>query len=284
MIFKFLLFLIGFILAGAHYSSYSAFIKAVETGQAHRVELLLGTANPNAASYDNEAIRLASANGYSEIVRLLLARPEVDPGANYNEALIESSRNGHIDIVRQLLAHPKIDPTIHGGQAVFIASSKNYPDIVKLFINDGRAIPSIFSIHTLERAAHFEDVDLVKFLLRYPFFSDGVLFVIFGGDLSSIKTVIAAGYKLDQKPLDMALQHARLRGDTDIFEFFESLKEKPKLPVRPLISMTEQCAICLADENLLEGYMTTCQHQFHAECLQQWFSNQNSCPICRTSI
>ena len=125
MIFRFLFFLIGFILAGAHYSSYSAFIKAVETGQAHRVELLLGTAN--AASYDNEAIRLASANGDSEIVRLLLARPEVDPGANYNEALIESARNGHIDIVRQLLAHPKIDPTIHGGQAVFIASSRNYP-------------------------------------------------------------------------------------------------------------------------------------------------------------
>jgi hypothetical protein len=136
----------------------------------------------------------------------------------------------------------------------------------------------------LERAAHFEDVDLVKFLLRYPYFSDGALFIIVGGDLSSIKTVIAAGYKLDQKPLDMASRYAQLRGDTDVFEYLESLKEKPKLPEQSLISMTEQCAICLADENLLEGYMTTCQHQFHAACLQEWISHQNSCPICRSSI
>ena len=260
------------------------FMLAVQNKHTPVVELLLKNGNVNTASKDNQAIRLASANGDEDIVRLLLARAEVDPGAKDNEALVSAADKGHTEIVRLLLAHPKVNPSINGQRAVFLASQMNHPEIVKLFVSDGRALPSILTIHTLERAAHFGNVDLVRFLLRYPSFSVTIPFVVIGGDLLSIKTIVETGHQIDRDILDVPLQLARASGKNDLIEYLESLREIPKLPAKPPYTMTEQCAICLGDANLLEGYMTTCNHQFHAACLQEWISKQNSCPMCRSSI
>jgi hypothetical protein len=260
------------------------FIKAVQQGRAPVVEILLKNGNVNAATRNNKAIRQASDDGYLDIVRILLDRPEVNPSAMENKALIKATRKGHTEVVRLLLAHPKLNPAARISKAVFLATSRNRGDIVKLFINDERFYTSIFQVPTLSRAAHFGNVDLVRFLLGYPFFSNLVVFVAAKGDLTTVKTLVHAGYIFDRESLDSILLNARLSRSFDIIEYVESLIEYTKLPERPLISMTEQCAICLSDENLLKGYMTSCNHQFHVECLQQWIARQNSCPMCRSPL
>jgi ankyrin repeat protein len=260
------------------------FLVAVQRGHTSVVELLLKHANINAAANNNVAIRVASMAGNTDIVRMLLRRPEVNPGALNNEALIAATRNGHTDIVRLLLAHPKLIPTSGRSHAVFLATSNNHADIVKLFLHDGRFNAALYQSHTLDRAAQFGNIDFVRFLLGYPYFSRIAPEVVMKGDLLTIKTLVEAGYKFDQNTFDITLERARLRWEVDLIEYLETLKETPKLPERPLIAMTEQCAICLSDENLLEGFMTSCNHQFHAECLQQWIAKHKSCPMCRSSI
>ena len=290
------------------------FIEAVQEGRAPVVEFMLKNGNVNAATSNNKAIRLASANGnydivklllerpevnpgaendeaiitaskngHTEIVRMLLTLPEVDPGAMKNEALIKATRNGHIEVVRLLLAHPNVKFSARNYLAVYWASELNHSDIVKLLVQAGSA-NSDFYEYTLEDAAAFGNVDLVRFLLGYPYFNHRADFVAVKGDLTTIKTLVEAGYTFDRETLDVFLQHYRSNGNDDVIVYLESLKEKPKLPTKPLVPMTEQCAICLSDENLLEGFLTSCNHQFHAECLQQWIAKQNSCPICRSSI
>jgi len=233
---------------------------------------------------NNEAIRLASATGNADIVRMLLTRREVNPGAMDSEALMEATKRGHSDVVRLLLAHPKVKSSARNYLAVFTAIRNNHEDIVKLIINNERDIPSRVGLQIIERATNFRNIELVQFLLNHQSFK-GVMYSIFHSDnLPTIKAAVEAGYKIDQSTLDIFLQHARSNGNDDIVEYLESLKEIPKLPEQPLTVMTKQCIICLSDENILQGYMTACNHQFHAECLQQWIAKHNSCPMCRSSI
>ena len=46
------------------------------------------------------------------------------------------------------------------------------------------------------------------------------------------------------------------------------------------------CVICLIDFEEEESVMTlpSCNHYFHIDCCQQWFSNQSICPFCRTTV
>ncbi|KAI8815784.1 uncharacterized protein EV422DRAFT_572484 [Fimicolochytrium jonesii] len=46
-----------------------------------------------------------------------------------------------------------------------------------------------------------------------------------------------------------------------------------------------KCTVCLMEYDAGEEIKgTPCMHWFHGECLDQWLKNNNSCPICRTSI
>ena len=260
------------------------FLVAVQRGHTSVVELLLKHANINAAANNNVAIRVASMAGDTDIVRMLLRRPEVNPGAMDNGALITATRNGHTEVVRLLLAHPNVKLSARHYLPVLIASDMNHADIVKLLVQDGRNFPTSIGLHILEKAAQFGNVDLVRFLMGYPYFGYMAHLVVIGDDLSAIRTLVEAGYKIDQETLERTLNYARIRGNNEIIEYLESLNENSIPRMKPLITMTEQCGICLSDENLLKGYMTSCNHQFHAECLQQWISKHNSCPICRSSI
>lgn len=45
------------------------------------------------------------------------------------------------------------------------------------------------------------------------------------------------------------------------------------------------CIICLKDyENLDTLLMTPCGHEYHYECIKDWFRKKNKCPICKFSI
>jgi hypothetical protein len=259
---------------------------AIQKRDPSMVELLLKDANIDAASNNNRAINLASANGDVEIVRMLLNRPEVNPDPSINEALIEAAQNGHTEVVRLLLANPKVDPSTVGQRASYAASNGNHPEIVKLFINDERVSSKIYRVHTFVKAARSGNVDFVQYLLGRPSYSGVVNSFLITGDLTSIKTVVEAGYKMDSKIIERVLEDARSKGKNDVVEYLMALKEARTIPksLMPIQSMTEQCAICLADDIVLAGYMTFCNHQFHVNCLQKWLEKQPSCPMCRTAI
>jgi hypothetical protein len=43
------------------------------------------------------------------------------------------------------------------------------------------------------------------------------------------------------------------------------------------------CSICLLDIDIVDSTHTqNCNHNFHVNCLNQWFKVNNSCPLCRT--
>jgi hypothetical protein len=47
----------------------------------------------------------------------------------------------------------------------------------------------------------------------------------------------------------------------------------------------DKCAICC--ENYKENKITRkldCTHTFHMQCIDKWFENNNSCPLCRKYI
>jgi len=46
------------------------------------------------------------------------------------------------------------------------------------------------------------------------------------------------------------------------------------------------CAVCLENIEIGEWYkkLPTCEHCFHAECIDQWLSTRATCPICREEI
>jgi len=49
----------------------------------------------------------------------------------------------------------------------------------------------------------------------------------------------------------------------------------------------EQCSICLMDFSSDDEIIPLpCdeKHYFHAQCIQEWLSNNNICPLCKTPI
>lgn len=57
--------------------------------------------------------------------------------------------------------------------------------------------------------------------------------------------------------------------------------------------MDNECAICLCDNqdneqnNHEEWVQTSCQHQFHRECILKWMKTESSnkkCPQCRSDL
>ena len=251
---------------------------AVENKHASVVELLLKKGNIDASANNNKAVILAAENGDIDTLKLLLARTEVDPGALENRALEGAAKNGYTEAVRLLLGNQKVDPTLGGTLAVLKASANNHGDVIKLFMDDGRANINGFENFIIKRAAEVGDVDFVRYLLGNSRFSREVDQIFAQGDLTKIQTLVEAGYTINQETLELTIRNARSAGNVETAEYLVSLRE------RPLIPMTQQCMICLGEENLLEGVMTFCNHQFHAECLRQWTARHNSCPMCRSPL
>jgi hypothetical protein len=42
------------------------------------------------------------------------------------------------------------------------------------------------------------------------------------------------------------------------------------------------CPICLFQIDTSNIRTTICSHEFHRDCLEQWFTVKSSCPLCRT--
>ena len=48
------------------------------------------------------------------------------------------------------------------------------------------------------------------------------------------------------------------------------------------VDCTDQCPICYYTMN--DAVKTCCGHQFCNGCIQEWYSQNNTCPVCRRNI
>ncbi|XP_031740449.1 RING-H2 finger protein ATL39-like [Cucumis sativus] len=74
------------------------------------------------------------------------------------------------------------------------------------------------------------------------------------------------------------------------------LKRAEKLPLPPTVRFgsekmvrrrsEEECAICLEEFLIGENCqaLPECNHFFHSECIDVWFSKKFTCPICRNCV
>ena len=47
------------------------------------------------------------------------------------------------------------------------------------------------------------------------------------------------------------------------------------------IENNDECTICLSNDLDNEWVKLNCQHIFHRDCITEWLSINNTCPICR---
>lgn len=50
--------------------------------------------------------------------------------------------------------------------------------------------------------------------------------------------------------------------------------------------LDKECSICLMDftDNEKITFLPSCKHNFHEDCIKEWFKIQLSCPKCRKEI
>ncbi|KAL0237343.1 hypothetical protein PCE1_000740 [Barthelona sp. PCE] len=68
--------------------------------------------------------------------------------------------------------------------------------------------------------------------------------------------------------------------------YIKTLKKRREI-MRPIgqESVGEQCCICqTAIDDTENGAQLSCSHVFHRDCLQSWFSVQQTCPMCRANV
>jgi hypothetical protein len=47
----------------------------------------------------------------------------------------------------------------------------------------------------------------------------------------------------------------------------------------------ENCVICYENFNVGEKFkLLQCGHKFHSECIDDWLSTKNSCPLCNLKV
>ena len=51
-----------------------------------------------------------------------------------------------------------------------------------------------------------------------------------------------------------------------------------------IISIPEECCICLEKQKEKELTILRCKHTFHQKCMTKWLENNRTCPMCRTYI
>tara|TARA_Y100000996_G_scaffold365808_1_gene310739 strand:- start:3398 stop:4150 length:753 start_codon:yes stop_codon:yes gene_type:complete len=58
------------------------------------------------------------------------------------------------------------------------------------------------------------------------------------------------------------------------------------VPTEDVGSEERRCAICqnVYNESDIVRRLNSCEHFFHAACVEEWFSNHNNCPICRQDL
>jgi hypothetical protein len=65
-----------------------------------------------------------------------------------------------------------------------------------------------------------------------------------------------------------------------ISQTFKNFKEQQKININDSL-----CSICISNYlNNDEVIYLNCSHLFHKECIKEWCTRKNNCPLCRTNI
>ncbi|KAE8797109.1 RING-H2 finger protein ATL7-like [Hordeum vulgare] len=81
-----------------------------------------------------------------------------------------------------------------------------------------------------------------------------------------------------------------IRGDNPTLECGINKEMREMLPVvifkESFLVRETQCSVCLADYQPDERLqrIPPCGHTFHIDCIDHWFSKNNTCPLCRVSL
>lgn len=96
--------------------------------------------------------------------------------------------------------------------------------------------------------------------------------------LSSFMTRIARNTSLGESVIDSQTEQIRISSTQSIVRFGNDIRcIVCKLP-------EDACPICLDGIPLGPVSLTKCQHCFHAACLKEWLTMNDSCPICREQL
>ena len=72
---------------------------------------------------------------------------------------------------------------------------------------------------------------------------------------------------------------------TKIEKSYKLFKKTKKIKNVDLENLINECSICLEQYKLNEKIIKLdCEHIFHKSCINLWFQNNNSCPICRDNV
>lgn len=207
---------------------------------------------------DNEAIRMAAADGRVKTFKLLYKFSQVDPAAKEDEAFRSAVKLGRHEIAVMLLNDHRVNPAAKENEALRIACIKrdfymvdhllcsqrvnpNFPhdlpllkavqnsafDIVDLLLNDSRLKPNANGIEVLKIAVQNNDFPIVRRLLCDARFDPA------GDDNAAIRMAAKFGYysivrllltfdKVDVSARDNeALLLAKINGHVEVVELLQ---------------------------------------------------------------
>lgn len=143
-----------------------AFRRAYFKGRTEMVKLLLPKIDP---SYnENDAIRTAASEGYSQLVKVLLEHPKVDPSVGSGYPLRVACQKGYYSTVKILLQHPKVDPSHYRYDAVFNAIRRSDKNMVRLLLNSTAKITDTELIEDfIEVAIKTKRMSMLNLLRNY---------------------------------------------------------------------------------------------------------------------
>ncbi|KAI9340520.1 ankyrin repeat-containing domain protein [Obelidium mucronatum] len=93
----------------------------------------------------NEPIRVACKNGFSQIVDMLLNDPRTDPSCQSQTCLKSALKNGFWDVVRELLSHGDVDPTVNGQAAIRGACEFGLVEVVEVLLRHQEVDPGVLN-------------------------------------------------------------------------------------------------------------------------------------------
>eukprot|EP00762_Andalucia_godoyi_P005264 ANDGO_06826.mRNA.1 ERAD-associated E3 ubiquitin-protein ligase HRD1 len=118
-------------------------------------------------------------------------------------------------------------------------------------------------------------VELVSDLLQFAVFT--IFFVLFtvlyGFPIYFLRDVFASLKRFQQR-IDDIVRYRRISANID--QWF------PTVNMIDLPNADHTCVVCR--EDMVEAKQLRCGHCFHRHCLLTWAQQNNSCPLCRSSI
>ena len=110
-------------------------------------------------------------------------------------------------------------------------------------------------------------------------------------DISKLNTLNLISYDINLRDCFIELNSIILILDTKFYNYYEAIETLENCTTNnKIIEFTECetlnndiCIICQADDETNLVKINKCGHIFHNECLLEWLTRNNSCPVCRIS-